>query len=183
MKEIIIALPRQNDGKKIQEILQRHGLTVSLVCTSASSVLQQVSAGSDGGIIITAARLCDMHFSKLREYIPSSYSLMLLAKASTLARESTGDIVSLEMPIRSFELVNTVFMMLGISGEEQKAVSRKKKRNMRDENYINNAKQLLMERNHMSEEDAHRYIQKTSMDSGRSMAQTAQMILMLMYDI
>ena len=37
-----------------------------------------------------------------------------------------------------------------------------------------------MERNHLSEEEAFRYIQKSSMDSGTNMVETAQMILMLM---
>ncbi len=45
-----------------------------------------------------------------------------------------------------------------------------------------NAKMLLMERNHLSEEDAYRYIQKCSMDSGTNMVETAQMVLMLLYD-
>lgn len=39
-----------------------------------------------------------------------------------------------------------------------------------------------MERNHLSEEEAHRYIQKSSMDSGTNMVETAQMILMLMFE-
>ena len=57
-----------------------------------------------------------------------------------------------------------------------------KKRSQREENYIRNAKFLLMERNHLSEEEAHRYIQKSSMDSGTNMVETAQMILMLMFE-
>ena len=49
----------------------------------------------------------------------------------------------------------------------------------RDENYIRNAKEVLRYRRHMSEEEAHRYLQKTSMDSGRSLAETAQMVLLM----
>jgi response regulator NasT len=37
-----------------------------------------------------------------------------------------------------------------------------------------------MERNSMTEEEAHRYIQKRSMDNGTGMVETAQMILSLM---
>lgn len=57
-----------------------------------------------------------------------------------------------------------------------------KKRSEREENYIRNAKFLLMDRNHLSEEEAHRYIQKCSMDNATNMVETAQMILMLIYD-
>ena len=37
-----------------------------------------------------------------------------------------------------------------------------------------------MERNHMTEEEAHRYLLKTSMDSGTNLVETAQMLLTLM---
>lgn len=39
-----------------------------------------------------------------------------------------------------------------------------------------------MERNHLSEEEAHRYIQKSSMDNGTNMVETAQMILTLLFE-
>ena len=52
----------------------------------------------------------------------------------------------------------------------------------REENYIKNAKALLMERNHLTEEEAHRYIQKSSMDNGTNMVETAQMILTLLFE-
>ena len=45
---------------------------------------------------------------------------------------------------------------------------------------IEQAKALLMERNGMSEEEAHRYLQKTSMEGGRNMTETAQMVLSVM---
>ena len=42
---------------------------------------------------------------------------------------------------------------------------------------IREAKEILMLRNHMTEEEAHRYIQKCSMDSGTSIVETAQMVI------
>ena len=52
----------------------------------------------------------------------------------------------------------------------------------KEQNYISNAKMMLMQRNHLSEDDAYRYIQKSSMDSGTNMVETAQMLLMLLYE-
>ena len=37
-----------------------------------------------------------------------------------------------------------------------------------------------MEKHNMTETDAHKYLQKTSMDSGTGMVETAQMILYIM---
>ena len=39
-----------------------------------------------------------------------------------------------------------------------------------------------MARNRMTEEEAHRYLQKCSMDSGNNMAETAGMVLAAMRD-
>ena len=74
-----------------------------------------------------------------------------------------------------------------VVGEDEKPVKRKEKkkpkpRSEKEQNYISNAKRLLMEKNQMTEEEAYRHIQKCSMDSGTNMVETAQMLLMLMYD-
>ena len=50
---------------------------------------------------------------------------------------------------------------------------------MENPELIKQAKALLMDRNHMTEADAHRYLQKCSMDSGTNMVETAQMIMSL----
>ena len=63
-----------------------------------------------------------------------------------------------------------------------KKARKPKRRSEREDNYIKNAKVLLMERNHLSEEEAHRYIQKSSMDNGTNMVETAQMILTLLFE-
>lgn len=183
VKEIIIALPRFEDGKKIRDILQKNGLRAGAVCTSGASILQEIDFGAEGGIVITTVRLSDMHVTELADCLPGSYEILLLGKPGTLAQESLMHILSLEMPLRSFELVNTVYMMLGDEPYGKQRQQRKKQRSHRDRQTLDEAKQLLMERNHLSEEEAYRYIQKTSMDSGRSMVQTAQMILLLMDDI
>ena len=60
--------------------------------------------------------------------------------------------------------------------------SKSKKRSREDQEYIDKAKKLLMEKNQMTEQEAFRYIQKSSMDSCTNMVETAQMILLLQAD-
>ena len=52
-----------------------------------------------------------------------------------------------------------------------------KRRSENEQKVIDDAKALLMERNNLSEEEAHKYIQKLSMDSGNNLVETAEMIL------
>ena len=55
-----------------------------------------------------------------------------------------------------------------------------KKRSAEEQEIIDKAKAVLMDRNHMSEEEAHRYLQKCSMESGTGLVESAQMVLTLM---
>ena len=55
-----------------------------------------------------------------------------------------------------------------------------KVRSDEDRKVLDEAKALLMERNGMTEEEAHRYIQKCSMDSGTNLVETAEMVLSMM---
>ena len=108
---------------------------------------------------------------------------MLLIGSAAAVSDNPSGLMSLTTPLKVFDLVNTVEMMVRQIDRRFKQDKRKpKKRSEREENYIRNAKFLLMDRNHLSEEEAHRYIQNCSMDNATNMVETAQMILMLIYD-
>lgn len=178
---IVIVLPKIEDGKKIGSLLERHGCQVSAVCTTASKALQEISS-LPWGIVISSYRLKDMYYLQLLESLPPCFEMLLIGSAAMISDCPPG-ILCLSLPVRPYDLVNTVNMMLEQMGRRMRRdKSRPKPRDERGQNYIRNAKYLLMERNHMEEEDAFRYIQKCSMDSGTNMVETAQMILMMFWD-
>ena len=81
------------------------------------------------------------------------------------------------------ELLQTVEMMEGeIRRRRKRMRQRPKVRSEEDQKVIQKAKELLMERNGFSEEEAHRYIQKRSMDNGTELVEVSQMILSLMQE-
>ena len=176
---IVIALPKIDDAKKIRTILNRHGFSVAAVCSTASTALASMSE-LDGGILICGYKLTDRYYRDVLEDIPSYFEMLLLASGRVIAEAPTS-VLTVEMPMKVSDLVNTVDMML-IERRLKKEKKKPKTRSWKEQNYISNAKFLLMERNHLSEEDAYRYIQKCSMDSGTNMVETAQMVLMLLYD-
>ena len=181
---IVIALPKIDDAKKIRTILNRHGFSVAAVCSTASTALASMSE-LDGGILICGYKLTDRYYRDVLEDIPSYFEMLLLASGRVIAEAPTS-VLTVEMPMKVSDLVNTVDMMLSQIErrlkKEKKKPKKSLKRELKEQNYISNAKFLLMERNHLSEEDAYRYIQKCSMDSGTNMVETAQMVLMLLYD-
>ena len=181
MSSIVIALPKIEDAKKIRSVLERHGFTVASVCSTASSALSNASElGS--GVLICGHRLPDMNYLDLSECLPRDFEILLLASARVICEVPTS-ILSVQMPIKASDLVNTVNMILTQQERRRRKEKQKPKaRSWKEQNYISNAKMMLMQRNHLSEDEAYRYIQKSSMDSGTNMVETAQMLLMLLYD-
>ena len=102
------------------------------------------------------------------------------AQALQNANELDGGI-RLSTQTKINELIQTVEMMeYTITRRRKKARQKPKERSEKEMNLISEAKALLMERNNLTEEEAHRYMQKRSMDNGTGLTETAQMILSLL---
>lgn len=155
--------------------MNRNGYNDILACNSASQVIAAANE-SDGGIVLCGYKLADMHYSELYGYLPRDFRMLLAASPARIEECMIGDIMCLAMPIHTHELISTIHaMMLELSRPAKKGKPRR--RSEKEEKTIRDAKALLMDRNHLSEDEAHKYIQKLSMDSGNSLAETAAMIL------
>ena len=161
MANIIVAFSKPEDAKSIKNILMKNGFEVVAVCTSGAQVLSQME-DLNGGIVVCGYRLTDMLYSELRECMSAENAMLMIASPNKWSADAPQDVVCLPMPLKVHDLVGTLEI-----NEKERAV-------------IDQAKALLMERNSMTEEEAHRYIQKCSMDSGTNMYETAQMVISLM---
>lgn len=128
-------------------------------------------------------QISDMMYSEIYEYMPKEFQMLLIASAAGIM-ENVDNLMSLSMPLKVHELLQTVEMMdYTITRRRKKLRQRPKVRSKEDQEMLSSAKAVLMERNGFSEEEAHRYIQKRSMDNGTGLVETAQMILSLMTDV
>lgn len=180
MANIIVAFSRPEDGKCIKGILVRSGYDVAAVCMSGS---QALSAAEDlsGGILVCGYRFEDMMYDELRQCLSASFEMLVLASPSRWNGVQTQGVVCLPMPLKVHNLLSTLDMMVQAQQRiRRKLRSRPKERSKEEQDLINEAKALLMERNNMTESEAHRYIQKCSMDSSTSMVETAKMVLTTM---
>ncbi|MCI8327742.1 MAG: ANTAR domain-containing protein [Lachnospiraceae bacterium] len=177
---IVVAFPKIENAKNIKRILVKSGYQVNAVCTTGSQVLQQVNS-LGGGILICGYRFVDMSYMEIKEYLPDDFEMLLLGAQANIINREGSDVICLSTPFKVHELVHTLEMM-AYTYEEKCRKRRKvsKERTSEEEKILREAKNLLMERNEMTEEEAHRYIQKSSMDSGTGMIETAEMILSLM---
>lgn len=176
MLQIIIAFPKLDDAKKIKAVLNRNGYDDILACSSASQVISAANE-SDGGIVVCGYRIQGMMFQELYGYLPREFQMLLIASPAKLQECTNGEIMCLPMPVQTRELLNTVQTMSMQKRWTGKSRRPRKERSEAEQKTIARAKALLMERNGLSEEEAHKYIQKLSMDSGNNLVETAEMIL------
>lgn len=174
--QIIVVFPKIQDAKNIMNAISKQGFEVALACTTGAQAIGKANE-LDNGIIISGYRLSDMYYADLYEYMPKGFELLLLASKEKLDNCYNNNIVCLEMPIKIRELVETLNMMTYRYERQRKKRKQKTARKAEDKIKITQAKELLMERNHLTEEEAHYYLQKTSMDAGTAMVEVAEMIL------
>lgn len=180
MTNIIVAFSKAEDAKSIKNVLTRNGFQVIAVCTSGAQTLNCVD-GLNNGIVVCGYRLADMIYEELHDCLPQGFDMLLVSSPNRLSGSMPMDMVCLPMPLKVQDLVDTVEMMVQAQVRRKKKMkAQPKSRSREDQELLDKAKALLMERNNMTEEEAHRYIQKCSMDSGTNLVETAQMVMSLM---
>lgn len=179
MASVVVAFSRPEDARSIKNILMKNGFEVTAVCTSGAQTLAQVENLSSG-IIVCGYRLTDMLFAELHDCLPPEFEMLMVSSPARWTAQMPQNVVCLPMPLKVHDLIGTLEMMMQAQSRRRKKLRQEpKQRNRQEHELILQAKNLLMERNNMTEEEAHRYIQKCSMDSGTNMTETAQMVISL----
>ena len=177
---IIVAFAKADNAQNIKSILSRGGFDGVITCSSG---VQALSAMDDlgSGVIICGYRLSDMLYSELLEDLPPYFKMLLIASTDKAPSEAKNEnFIYLPTPLQRSDLFSTLDMMLeGVHRLKKKAKERRMNRSEADKKVISQAKALLMERHHMSEPEAHKYLQKCAMDSGTNLLETAEMIISL----
>lgn len=173
MNHILVAFAGEKTRQRMTDICESTGIRVSAACSSGAEVLRWCGRMS-GGVVLCGFHLMDMMADELFENLPKGFSMLLLATQMELESCDHAEICKLSAPVQKSELIDSIRMLMDQSGAESAPVP---KRSTEDKLLITRAKELLMSRNCMTEEQAHRFIQKRSMDTGAKMVQTAMKIL------
>lgn len=178
MTNVIVAFSRMEDAKNMKNVLMRNGFQAVTVCTLGAHAIQCMD-GLGSGILICGWRFQDMAFQELYDCLPSGFEMILVASPARCLGDVPGGMVFLPMPLKAQDLINTLHMMTRPQMRRRRGGHLPKVRSDEERQMIARAKDILMERSHMSEEEAHRYIQKCSMDSGTDLVETALMVISL----
>ena len=74
----------------------------------------------DEGIVVCGYKLKDMMYTELREYLPEQFEMLLIASADKWSTGLIDGIVGLSMPVKAYDLMNTMDMMLRNMGQRRR---------------------------------------------------------------
>lgn len=177
MINVIVVFPKAEEAKGIRSLLTRNGINVIAACTTGAQAIT-FFGDIDEALVVCGYKFSDMLYTELLEYLPPTYEMLVVAPRNHYAECDRSKVVCLGMPIKAQELIETTNILLqGLYQKRKKRKAQPKQLSQEDRAVIESAKLRLAEQKKMSEEEAHRYLQKRSMDTGVNMVETAQMVL------
>ena len=174
LETVIVAFESGKSCERIRDILESSGTAECILCHSAAEVKRTVSH-QRVATVICGFKLPDQTAQDLFEDLPTSCAMLMVAVQSLLDLCQNEDIFRLASPVSRGDLIASVRMLIQIGHRLEKFV--RPQRTEEERGIIQAAKGLLMDRHGMTEEQAHRFLQKKSMDSGAKMVQTAKLVL------
>lgn len=179
MFSIIVLFPKLEDARNIRNLLVRNGIDVTAVCTTGAQVIHTID-DMDAGVVVCGYKYSDMLYAELRDCMPDTFDMLLIASKLHFDECLQGNIVCIPMPLKSHDLINTLNAMIehGIR-KQKKRKERPKERTDEEKAVIENAKIMLISQRGFTEQQAHKYLQKQSMDNGMNLVETARRVLEL----
>ena len=178
MASVLISMSNAETAKKIASIIKRSGMLHDInICDTGAEILR-IANDRDFGVVICERILRDMNYREIIELMPAFFGTIVLTKDASL-EVINSNMVKLILPFRALDLINTVDMITENFYRSLQKKNEPIRRSNEEKRIVDQAKHMLMDRNGLSEEEAFRYIQKSSMEQGRKMTETAQMILTL----
>lgn len=174
MDKVILAFEGERTAARVRDILESSGVAGCLICHSAAEVKRIVSK-QHVPVVICGYKLRDETAEALCEDLPFTCSTLVLAVQNLLDMIENENIFKLAAPVSRNDLLSSVRMLLQMGRRMERFV--RPKHSEEEKALLERAKALLMEQNGMTEEQAHRFLQKKSMNSGAKLLQTAQMVL------
>ncbi len=174
MEKVIVAFESEKTSHRIKDILEQEYTASCILCRSADQVRRAIHK-SHISTVVCGYKFPDGSAEDLFADLPITCSMLMVATNDMLEMCEEKDIFKLAAPVSKRDLIATVQMLLQMSHRLEKFV--RPQRKQEEQSLVEEAKAILIRRNGMTEEQAHRYLQKKSMDSGMKMVQMAEVIL------
>lgn len=174
---VIVLFAKIEEGRSIRNLLVKNGIDVTKVCTTGAQAAQFADA-CDDGLIICGYKYNDMLYTDLANYLTDCFEMIVVASRSNYHECQENGIICLSMPLKAQDFVHTVSLAIdNILWNRKRRKDVPKERTEEEKKVISMAKKKLMSEYNFGEGEAHHYLQKKSMDSGRNIVEIAYMVL------
>ena len=170
MTKVIVAFAEEGQCERIAGALEGAGIPVFRRCLSGAEVMRALNLCQDG-VLICGAVLRDRTADRIAEDAGERMLTLVAARPERLALCENVNLFRLPWPFGRAELVSAVRMLLQLHD------MRKPGRDEDERELIERAKGRLMEERGLSEDQAHRLLQRASMNLGIRMTEAARRIL------
>lgn len=173
MRKVIVAFERQSNCDRLREILEGTGEFSCLACRSADQVKRAVHK-LRLELVVCGFKLGAESCESVYHDLPQRCAMLMVAPQAQLDLCETKGVFKLPAPVRRSELLASVRLLAQMGqGRDRTPV----KRSQEERELVEQAKRILIEHSGMTEDQAHRFLQKRSMDSGARLADTARQVL------
>ena len=170
MARIVIASAADAAREHLSQLLISSGFSIFRCCTSGSELRRTLNECEDG-VVILMGPLPGCKPDELQWDYSERIQILLIAKPAVLESCEAPGIFRLALPASSQAVIGAVDML------NQLHQMRLPKRMGSEKQIVEQAKQLLMKRQSLTEPEAHRALQKYAMDHGMKMADYAAQIV------
>ena len=168
MDRIILAFASEKAHAQITRILGSGGLAPSISCFSGAETIR-AARKLGGAVVICGFRLRDMTAEMLAVDLTGIAPVLVISSPGNLELCGDRNLIKLAVPSSRAEFFASLDLAQGVLAGGAPASRLHIQRSAEEER--------LMEVNLMSEAEAHRFLQKYSMDTGLRLAETARLIL------
>lgn len=165
MKDIIVAYPSKKTALHLAGLLEEGGVSVSHVCALGASVLQ-IALQMHAGVVVCAASLSDMRAEELAERLPFGFDVLAIG----MGTDGMSNLVFMHPPLDYGDFINTALVLSMGSGGTAR-------RDNGGQEAVDKAKEILACTRGFTEPEAHRYLQRMSMESGKKLEAVAREII------
>lgn len=162
---IIIAFSSSKITKSIISIFNKNGITDYISCQNLA-MLKKYCHSYQNAVVISS---CFLSGESLYDFMESSSYSFIIIDTKDKLNLCNNDIYKLTLPLKLEDLILAIDIC--IYNQEEKVKREKEK-------LIKKAKQKLMSSLDISEDKAHKYLQKKSMQTGKKIEQIAKAILL-----
>ena len=174
MEQVIVAFESSQTAERIRDILESGATASCVLCRTADQVRRAVHK-----LHITAVvcgfKLADQGAEALFRDLPPTCAMLVVASQDRLDLIENSDIFCLPSPVARGDLLASVRLLLQVGRRLEKMT--RPRRSEEEKAVVEQAKAVLMASRGISEEEAHRHLQKRSMDSGSRLLDTARQVL------